>query len=112
MMNYKYRPCTLLAVFLATSASLPSSLSHGDAGQEQHNRLGRHRQLLDFDAGTNAPRVHVDLAEEYQLAEEEHPLKEAMLQVVANADDTINAFVALECGQVVAEDYKTGFDDT
>lgn len=102
-----YRPFTLLAVFLS-STSLPS-LSYGDGSPLG---LRDDRQLSGFDAATNPPQVHVDLAEEYQLAPTEHPLAEEMLQIASNADDTINAFVALECGRVVAEDYKDGFDET
>lgn len=71
----------------------------------------RRRELLEFGAATNPPIVHVNLSEPYLTATKEHPLAKQMLQIAADSDDNLNAFVALECGHIVAEDYKDGFDE-
>lgn len=104
------RHFTLLAVFVSSTSLAPLSYGYGSPFGQQEHRPRDDRKL--FDASTNLPRVHVDLAEEYQTASEEHPLAEEMYAIAADADNTINAFVALECGLVVAEDYKDGFDET
>jgi hypothetical protein len=105
------RLSTLLVLFLA-STSLPS-FCHGVPDREEFLQKGRqqHRQLI-ADAATNPPQVHVDLSKEYEDAPKDHPLAAQMEEIAANSDDNLNAFIALECGRVVAEDYKDGFDET